>query len=363
MIYNVSFIEPGAELKSSDGHEKQLIHHNIDLKTVRGGYEGFNDRAFFACACFSTRTKSSDFAKIRCKRTDRLIGWFVPSLYYSEPEEFSDQRFLSDFAYAGFRNYWKSQNFEDIRGAYHKKIFASESQFADDLPDGVGFAVFSKESLKKTKLHIPSIKISLLRNNIWAFDGKIPLQRFMSGVQVAAKGSVPNGRTHIDILRLPEHCNDIDQLLCDILDLALDELTGIGGFLYLYQVAEHLMEVNFSSAVHKISREGLPAWKLKKKLAEATSERYRLRKVAHQAQEKGAEARIFDELRDECINFLNKCQIDQSEDSHTWIDEVYNARNTLIHNHLSVLRSGANSQLETVNNLLYRAILELIFHY
>ncbi|EEX16948.1 hypothetical protein CSE45_4423 [Citreicella sp. SE45] len=362
-MYHVAITEPGAELTSSDSLEKQLIHHNIDLKTVKGGYEGFNNGAFFACACFSTRVKSSDFAKIRCKKTDQLIGWFIPSLYYAEPGEFSDQKFLSDFAYAGFTNYWKSRNFADIRRAYHKKIFASESQFADDLPEGVGFAVFSKESVKKARLQIPSIKISLLRNSIWAFDGNIPLQSFMSGAQVASRGSFPNGRTHIDIWRLPKHCSDIDKLLCDILDLALDELTGIGGFLYLYQVAEHLMEVNFSIAVHEISREGLPAWKLKKKLAEATSERYRLRKVAHQAQGNGAEAKIFDDLRIECTKFLNICQVPQEEDSHTWIDKVYSARNTLIHNHLSVLRSGANSQLESVNSLLYRAILELIFHY
>jgi hypothetical protein len=361
--YKVELAEPGAKLTSTDGLKSQLVHHNIDFKTVRGGFESFDDDAFFACACFSPRVKSSDFAKIRCRETEQLIGWFIPSLYYSEPAEFTDQKFLSDFAYAGFTKYWRSQNFMDVRSAYHAEISVSESDFADDLPEGVGFAVFSRHSLKKTKLQVSSIKISLLRDNIWVFDGGISLQSFLSGAQLAAKGIQADGRTHIDIRSLPKHCSGIDQLLCNIFSLALDELSGIGGFLYLYQVAEHLMEVNFSSAVREVSCEGLPAWKLKKKLAEITSEKYRLRKVAHQAQNNGAKAKIFDELRDECIEFLKMCQVPEEEGGNTWIDKVYSARNVLIHNHLSVLRSGANSKLEAVNTLLYRAILELIFHY
>lgn len=363
MSYDIEFTEQGAVLKSTGGLENQLVNHNIDLKTVKGGFENFSEGAFFSCACFSPRVKSSDFAKIRCKDTEQLIGWFIPSLYFAEPGEFSDQKFLSDFAYAGFIQFWRSQGFEDIRGEYHAEISTGESEFSDSLPENIGFVVFSKESLKKTRLQISSIKISLLRKNIWVFDGKIPLQSFLTGAQLASNGIHAESQSYIDIVHLPKHCGDIDHLLCNILDLALDELSGVGGFLYLYQVAEHLMEVNFSSAVQEISRESLPAWKLKRKLSEATSERYRLRKVAHQAQKNGAKTTIFDDLQVECTKFLKTCQTPQEEDSKTWIDQVYNTRNILIHNHLAVLRSGANSQLKIVNTLLYRAVLELIFHY
>ncbi|MER5170665.1 hypothetical protein [Thioclava kandeliae] len=363
MSYDIELAEYGAKLQSTDGHQRQLVRHNVDLTTVKGGFQEFDDNAFFACACISPRVKSSDFTKIRCKKTEQLIGWFIPALYYSEPWEFTDQKFLSDFAYAGFVKYWKSRSFESIRRNFHAEITEGESDFADDLPDDIGLAVFSRQSLKKTELQLSSIKISLLRNNIWAFDGGIPLQRFLSSAQLAARDTQADTRRHVEILHLPKHCSDIDQLLCSILDLAVDELSGIGGFLYLYQVAEHLMEVSFSNSVREISHQGLPAWKLKKKLTDVSSEIYRLREVARQAQINGAKAEIFDDLRDECISFLDMCQASHQEDSNTWIDKVYGARNILIHNHLSVLRSGANSKLESVNKLLYRAILELIFHY
>ncbi|MFZ3584182.1 hypothetical protein ACOI1H_18750, partial [Loktanella sp. DJP18] len=168
---------------------------------------------------------------------------------------------------------------------------------------------------------------------------------------------------NIVIHPLPKDRKDVAELISSILSMAHGEISGIGGFLYLYQIAEHLMELHFAELVQSALRQSLPAWKLKKKLTEATSESARLRQIARRASDNGANMLVFDSLGTACNDLLKSCDAERDADSNTWIDSMYGVRNLLVHNHLSIIRSNSSSKLEQINSLLHRAMLEMIFKY
>lgn len=351
--------------KSEAREHRFLVQHNINLDEVRGGFSKFNRDAFFSCACISNRKNSSAFCRIRSKKSNKLVGWFIPSLYYSEPEQFSDTRFLGDFAYAAFLHFWDLPEYKQVRDLHFVRPPLADGgiRFCDILPEELGFIVLSKECFKKEKIQISELKMSMLRNGIWPYGNEMHYSLFFDSATAAISGVQEEQAKNLGIYPLSNSCKPVANLLSSILSMAHREFSGVGGFLYLYQFSEYLMEVNFSSAVTEISGKSLPAWKLKKKLSEVTSESYRLRSVARQARENGATMAIFDALGDECRLFLRACGVEQEDENKMWIDWVYAVRNLLVHNHLSVLRSGVSAKLERINILLHRATLELVFHY
>lgn len=367
MVQIVNFVENGAVISTLTSESNILIRHNIDLSEVRGGFSGFTDRSFFSCPCISMRAKSQSFARLRDLNSGNPIGWFIPSLYFSEPDQFYDQKFLADFAYASFMHFWISENYSFVRHSNLSNV-TSDKSFTDIVPDEMGFIVISKEAIKKARIRLSDLKISLLRQAVWVLTDK---DYFHGYEQVASRVlSIENSllnegveKNNLKTFRLSLACSDVEELIVSILSMAHKEIFGVGGFLYLYQLAEHLMEVNFSERVKQISNESLPAWKVKKKLNEATSEAFRLREIARRATENGAHALIFDALGVACHAFIKSCAPGESDEVKNWMDEVYAVRNILVHNHLSVLRAKASADLEKINILLHRAMLELLFEY
>lgn len=339
-----------------------LVTHNLNLSEVRGGLEAFEEDAFFSCTCLSSREKSSDHARIRDKQSGKPIGWYIPSLYFSEPDQFLDVKYLPDFAYAAFLHFWRREvraESQFFANPPFKDGFA-EFQFFELFAENIGFLVFSKVALKESHLSLSDLKISLLRNGIFPLDESMRYGDLENAARIALSTFPSNATNKINIHRLPEASRNVGALLSSVLSMAHGELSGIGGFLYLYQIAEHLTEVKFASLVKETSGLSLPPWKLKEKLSDITSERYRLKKIAHSAGECGANMAIFDTLGDECKSFLRATNVLPEEKNKTWIEWVYDVRNLIVHNHLAILRAGTSNRLEKINSLLHRSALELI---
>ena len=367
MRLTAKFVGDGVSLPNQEADEGILIKHNIDLQNVRGGLSDFQHDAFFSCACLSLRTQSQAFARLRDQQNTKPIGWIIPSLYFSEPSEFYDTKLLADFAYAAFYHFWTKESYAGIRDYVCTDSLSTE-YFSDIISEEIGFIVISKESFKKTKISLIELKLSLLRNGIFVLDSGIHHQTQQENINRALtlNSDLLHDRvtaTSFRTLNLPDSCKSIDNLLGSIFDLAHKELFGVGGFLYLYQVAEYLMEINFSEKVLDISNQGNPAWKLKRKLGEVASEAFRLRDIARRAAENAAHTLVFDKLGVACQDFIKICLPSEESGDKTWIDSVYAVRNLLVHNHLAILREGASFRLEKINSLLHMAVLELIFCY
>lgn len=346
------------------------VAHNIDISNVRGGYENFNLGAFFSCVCISRRIKSSDFAKIKSPSNDMSIGWLIPALYFSEPELF-EERFLRDFAYAGFMQFWKEEANKACREFFVLNNSSAECDFSDILPEECSIAVFSKESFKNSKLDFASLKVSLLKHGVWPIDGELPPAVFHENSKQALIKenefiTVNSQRKNIKTLFISKRCKDVDQLLISLVTMAHKDMTGVGGFLYLFQIYEYMMEVSFSEAVADLSKRRLKAWNLKNKLNEAATESVRLRKIASKASDAGASSSIFDALGRQCFEFVKCCgEVSENDDynNKVWIEWVYKVRNLSVHNHLGVLRCGAHSSFSSVNALLHLAVIEMLFFY
>lgn len=364
-----SSLEPeGAVVRVNGSRDSFFVHHNIDLAEVRGEFESFDPDAFFSCACISRKMRSADFSRVRAPSGDIPIGWIIPILYFSEPHQFYDTKYLADFAYAGFVQFWRSEVYAGLRKLAANVLPVSDCDFSSVLPEDYAFAVFSREFFKRSKLSLAELQFSLLRQGVWPLNGDVDYSVLQSARRAALQIDEQNNvaRDHVKNLktyRISKSCGDVEHLLTSVISMAHQEFSGLGGFLYLYQVVEHLMEITFSDAVYEASRQRLPAWKLKRKLTDASSETFRLRKIAGRAAENGASVLIFDILGDACRRFIASCDSDAETNSMTWIDSVYRVRNILVHNHLSVMRSGSASQLGEVNALLHRAVLELIFYH
>lgn len=364
-----SSLEPeGALVRVSSSEASFRVLHHIDLTQVRGGFENFDTDAFFSCACISRQMRSADFRRVLAPSGDFSLGWIIPIVYFSEPQQFYENKYLADFAYAGFIQFWRSGGYSDLRNFATNVFLAGDREFSDSLPEDYGFAVFSREYLKRSKLSLAELQFSLLRQGVWPINGDVNYSILQFACRTSLQIDERNGvvRDHFKKLKtfqISNSCGDVEHLLTSVISMAHQEFSGLGGFLYLYQVIEYLMEITFSDEVYDVSRQKLPAWKLKKKLVDASSESIRLRKIAHRVAENGASVGIFDVLGAVCRRFISCCAPDAEIDSMTWIDSVYRVRNILVHNHLSVMRSGAAAQLGDINGLLHRAALELIFHH
>lgn len=357
----------GVNFTNSDYSEIVEIRHNIDLTTVRGGYAKFDKNAFFSCLCISRETRSGSFVRVKNPSREFPVGWIVPALYFSEPDEFKDIKYLSDFAYAGFLHFWESDGYATAREHFIGHHLPTSTEFSELFPEGISFAVFSKENFLRSKVSIAHLNLSLLRQGVWPFNGRVDIDIFLANAKraLAVENNIIGNRerSYIETYKIPKACKSVDNLLVDILSRAHQEFSGVGGFMYMYQVAEHLMEVNFSDLVRKASQEDLPAWKLKKKLTEAASEIGRLRKIAHIANQNRANSLIFDVLKEQCDIFIRSCDVQDDEGEKNWIDLVYYVRNIIVHNHMAIIRSGSSYLLENINAALHRAVIELIFCY
>lgn len=346
------------------------VTHNISTQDVRGGYDNFNSDAFFSCVCVSRRTKSSDFARFRSPSSDFPIGWLIPALYFSEPEQF-EERYLSDFAYAGFIHFWQQDANKACREFFALNSSPEECRFSDILPEDCSIAVFSKEQFKKSKLDFASLKVSLLKHGVWPIDGELPPAIFYENSKNALVKeeeffSSDSQSKNIKTYFVSKSCKDVDRLLISLVTMAHKDMTGVGGFLYLFQIYEYMMEVSFSEAVAELSKKQLKAWSLKKKLNEAAAESVRLRKIANKASDAGASSLIFDALGRQCFEFVKCCGEVSKEDGYDdkmWIEWVYKVRNLAVHNHLGVLRCGAHSSFSSVNALLHLAVIEMLLFY
>jgi hypothetical protein len=277
---------------------------------------------------------------------------------------------LADFAYAAFLKSLSGE-IEGIN-ALVNQITATEANesigFSELIPEHVSFAVFSKDCVKKSKISLVEIELSLLKGDIHIIrnDSEFAHKESLNKLTLKEiKNQINQSKITKDIhvSKLPKTCANVEILIQEVLAMATQEMTGVGGFLCLYQVLEYLMEDMFSVMVYGASQSNTSAWKLKSDLSEATSESKRLRKIAERAQKNGANPKLFDELKEMCKLFLGDCKLDVEPKEKIWIDYVYACRNTLIHNQLLAHRVGAFKHILPLNICMRRAVLELSFSY
>lgn len=352
----------------SHGSKSFFVHHNIDLGVVTDKY---NKDEFFCCFFFCANNKSAAFKKIDFElSTGRLpIAWLIPSNYYFEPYEFYEKdgvKFLPDFAYAAYENFFSCENNEKLFNSnFEENVDNSCVNFSDFVNSNLYFLVVSKSQFKKTKLSLLDLEFLLSLHGLHRVEDEYDIEYFQ-------KFSSEVNKNHLNALLLDEcidniHLGKAHDVIYDNLEVlhyiykkSIRNIYDVSSYMTIYQILELIMEHMLERKLLELNGEKLKAWDLKEKLSEISSEGKRLNWIAAAVETNGGKSAVFEDLRN-CINELMvKLDFSKEIENKNWITHLYKLRNVIVHNQLAIYRKKIDKDFFIVNAKIIRSISEII---
>ncbi|MBP1844796.1 hypothetical protein J2046_003063 [Rhizobium petrolearium] len=348
------------------GEKLFIFTHKLPLAELqKEGKGAFPDSSFVMYPCFTGRDESGAFRKIITNK--KRVGWLVPVNYFAEPDLYLDEPFLLDFAYAGMRQALINPSllsFSEAEALIRGGV--SEAPLESLFSPFLSFCVLSRQVLEEEGLQFNHCYYSLKRQGVFILSNRRELEvcsgfindgslltpyddLFMSAEPTSLKICAPSST-------IAAHLNEFTRI---VQPTALN-LTSPWTYLSYYQVLEMLIEDVLSKEVRQIAQEQLTAWELRKRLAEISGEKKRLHIV--NSVTTGRQRATFDRLHALCVQLLDTCG-ETTDGKDDWVASMYACRNLIVHNQLSVYRSGAEGQMPAINIFMMKAVLDIMFNY
>lgn len=332
----------------------------IEVLSVRHDVETEEDprpiERYISCLCYTGRAKAGDFARVEFaggEQTTRM-GYVFPANCFSEPELF-DGGWPAKFAEVGFR---KSVSIENISRFSRLRLPPDATSLGDLTLDQVfseeiSVLVIGIDAARKTKMSLKELELSLICSGIYPLDDPDDIK--VSEVTTPREGKYTLRRVS-SYFRVDAHH------FVRLIRRADRDRTGVGAFLTYYQVVEYCISFILGWSVRDLTYSNLDAWRLRDALSDAANEGKRFNKLYSHHTSPSCDHGVFEELRLESLKFIQSLGVDNAE-GWGWCEAVYKSRNMIVHNQISIFRSGSADKLSDLNRAMRSACLEIVAHF
>ena len=336
---------------SYSGIEMLSVRHKIALDgppRVEGKY--------ISCLCYSGRNSAADIANVIFSGPyrDERLGYVFPSNCFSEADLF-EGGWQAYFAEVGFR---KSLTVDQISKLSSLRLPSEATRFGqlgfdEVFGESASVLVISTDAIKKTKMSLEEVELSLI------VSGLYPLSEQLSAD--VCKVVIPKEGNY-KLKRVSSFFRGDAGHFVNLFRRADRDRTGVGAFLTYYQVIEYCISYILGWSVRDLSESDLDAWKLRDALGNASNEKSRFNKLYSDHTSHSCDHEIFEGVRQAAFNFLRNLEVEGFE-KWGWCEAVYKSRNMIVHNQISIFRSGTIEDLITLNKTMRAACLEIVTHF
>ncbi len=338
----------GQAIITTETGELFRIFHNLQPE------EPFDETRFKTLTCYAGDLAASDLPTVRDQATSKTIGYLFPLASFRNEADIDDE-FIRKFADAGFQQFVTPERLSHFRHKENLATIRGQALYLDDVvDDNIALLVLSREVLGELEISDAELDFNLRRESVSICSNDTELNSSPMGFQ--AEG-------HLNLRRpksiLPEDLELLRQLLRNA-DL---DNSKIGKFIQYYQFFEFMISKIFSWGIPQVyNDEGLTPWSIRERLEKIGGEKRRLSLLNSKCVPKLERRENLTQLKQVCSDLLQKLEIPFSEDA-AWYTLLYRVRNSVVHDQILILKSGAINELSTVNTCLRQASLDLVFSF
>lgn len=347
-------------IRNYDGNVVSFSYSGIEILSVR--HEITLDEApreenkYISCLCYSGRSSAADIARVEFSGPlgNERLGFVFPANSFSEAG-LIEGGWPAYFAEVGFR---RSLTIDQISKLSPLRL-PSEAKslgrvsFDEVFGEYSSVLVMSIEAIKRTKMSLEELELSLI------ISGLYPLNEQLSSE--ACKIMMPQEGAY-KLRRVSSFFTSDAGHFLRLFRRADRDGTGVGAFLTYYQVIEYCIAYILEWSVRELSTNDLDAWKLRDALSDASNEKSRFNKLYSHHTSHSCDHSIFEEVRQAAFNFLGNLDVKDFE-GWGWCEALYKSRNMIVHNQITIFRSGTIEDLRFLNKAMRSACLQIVTHF